>query len=64
MDLTHDPIFAGFPNVIGCIDGTQIPIKAPSANEGDYVNRKSFHSINVQVCCVTVPYYIGCSTVL
>ncbi|KAG1925670.1 putative nuclease HARBI1 [Pimephales promelas] len=42
---------AGFPNVIGCIDGTHIPIKAPSINEGDYVNRKSVHSINVQVIC-------------
>ncbi|XP_052468303.1 putative nuclease HARBI1 [Carassius gibelio] len=42
---------AGFPNVIGCIDGTHIPIKAPSINEGDYVNRKSIHSINVQVIC-------------
>ncbi|XP_030253201.1 putative nuclease HARBI1 [Sparus aurata] len=42
---------AGFPNVIGCIDGTQIPITAPKENEGDYVNRKSFHSINVQIIC-------------
>ncbi|XP_026060567.1 putative nuclease HARBI1 [Carassius auratus] len=42
---------SGFPNVIGCIDGTHIPIKAPSINEGDYVNRKSIHSINVQVIC-------------
>uniref|UniRef100_UPI0037E73E8A putative nuclease HARBI1 isoform X1 n=1 Tax=Semicossyphus pulcher TaxID=241346 RepID=UPI0037E73E8A len=42
---------AGFPNVIGCVDGTHIPIRAPSENEGDYVNRKSIHSINVQVIC-------------
>ncbi|XP_026012830.1 putative nuclease HARBI1 [Astatotilapia calliptera] len=42
---------AGFPGVIGCIDGTHIPIIAPSANEGDYVNRKSVHSINVQIIC-------------
>ncbi|XP_051552172.1 putative nuclease HARBI1 [Myxocyprinus asiaticus] len=44
-------LVSGFPNVIGCIDGTHIPIKVPSVNEGDYVNRKSFHSINVQVIC-------------
>ncbi|KAM7423433.1 hypothetical protein PAMA_011138 [Pampus argenteus] len=42
---------AGFPNVIGCIDGTHIPITAPSHNEADYVNRKSIHSINVQIIC-------------
>ncbi|XP_062327791.1 putative nuclease HARBI1 [Osmerus eperlanus] len=44
-------MISGFPNVIGCIDGTHIPIIAPSINEGDYVNRKSFHSINVQIIC-------------
>jgi hypothetical protein len=38
------------PNVIGCIDGTQIPIIAPSGDrEPDFVNRKGVHSINVQV---------------
>ncbi|XP_029899991.1 putative nuclease HARBI1 [Myripristis murdjan] len=42
---------AGFPNVIGCIDGTHIPITAPSHNEAEYVNRKSIHSINVQITC-------------
>ncbi|XP_059915809.1 putative nuclease HARBI1 [Gadus macrocephalus] len=42
---------AGFPNVIGCIDGTQVPILAPSINEADYVNRKGYHSINVQMIC-------------
>lgn len=39
-----------FPNVIGALDCTHVRIKRPSgANEGDFVNRKSFHSINVQV---------------
>ncbi|KAM7413811.1 hypothetical protein PAMA_018889 [Pampus argenteus] len=41
----------GFPNVIGCIDGTHITITAPSHNEANYVNRKSIHSINVQIIC-------------
>jgi len=40
---------AGFPNVIGCIDGTHIKIQAPVVNEHEYVNRKNQHSINVQV---------------
>ena len=39
-----------FPNIIGAVDCTHIKIKRPSGeHEGDYVNRKSFHSINVQV---------------
>ncbi|KAK3519408.1 hypothetical protein QTP70_027521, partial [Hemibagrus guttatus] len=32
---------SGFPNVVGCIDGTHIPIIAPSENEADFVNRRS-----------------------
>ena len=42
---------AGFPCVIGCIDGTHIRLQAPSQNEPNYVNRKNFHCINVQVIC-------------
>ena len=42
---------AGFPNVVGCIDGTHVRIQAPPNNEHEYVNRKNFHSINVQVTC-------------
>ncbi|XP_055791277.1 putative nuclease HARBI1 [Salvelinus fontinalis] len=43
---------AGLPNVIGVVDSTHIPIKAPSGPEvSDYTNQKSFHSINVQMVC-------------
>ncbi|XP_046346885.2 putative nuclease HARBI1 [Haliotis rufescens] len=42
---------AGFPNVVGCIDGTFIRIQRPTTNEGDFVNRKGYHSLNVQMCC-------------
>ena len=41
----------GFPGVIGCVDGTHIKIQAPHENENDFVNRKGFHSINVQAIC-------------
>lgn len=42
---------AAFPNVLGCVDGTQIAILAPSSNEQVYVCRKGFHSLNVQAIC-------------
>ena len=41
----------GFPRVLGCVDGSHIPIVAPSTNEPLYVNRKGYHSINVQAIC-------------
>lgn len=41
----------GFPNTIGCVDGTQIRIIAPSDREWQYVNRKGIHAINVQLMC-------------
>ncbi len=37
------------PRTVGCVDGTQVKIKAPSEEEWVYVNRKGQHSINVQV---------------
>lgn len=42
---------ASLPGTIGCIDCTHIPIIAPHENEYAYVNRKKFHSINVQAVC-------------
>jgi len=42
---------ANIPNVVGCVDGTQIPISAPHHNEHLYICRKGFHAINVQVVC-------------
>ncbi|XP_069165794.1 putative nuclease HARBI1 [Procambarus clarkii] len=38
-----------FPNVIGAIDCTHVPIKAPKVEENIYVNRKQYHSLNIQV---------------
>ena len=44
---------AGFPCVIGWVDGSHIRILAPTESEPDYVNRKGYHSINVQGICIT-----------
>ncbi len=38
--------FAKMPNVCGCVDGTLIPILAPSVNEPQFVDRHGNHSIN------------------
>ncbi|KAF0745920.1 Uncharacterized protein FWK35_00029855 [Aphis craccivora] len=49
-----------FPGVIGCLDFTHVDIVPPSKNlnlsenrypEYMYVNRKHYHSINVQLIC-------------
>nr|XP_033803667.1 putative nuclease HARBI1 [Geotrypetes seraphini] len=42
---------AHFPSVLGVIDCTHIPIRPPSGKEATYRNRKSFHSLNMQVVC-------------
>ncbi|CAL1682526.1 unnamed protein product [Lasius platythorax] len=41
----------GFPGVIGAIDGTHIKIAAPKENQESYINRKGYHSIQLQVVC-------------
>ncbi|CAB4038253.1 Hypothetical predicted protein, partial [Paramuricea clavata] len=40
----------GFPMCAGAIDGTHIPIIAPTESHVEYVNRKGFHSIVMQAC--------------
>lgn len=42
---------AGIPNVVGCVDGSLIPIKRPSINEHVFVSRKSYHAINAMFVC-------------
>lgn len=40
---------ARFPNVVGAIDGTLIPIKGMGGDEEPiYVSRKNFHALNIQ----------------
>lgn len=40
---------AGMPNVIGCVDGTFIKVIKPSENMHEFICRKGFAAINVQV---------------
>ncbi|XP_060585142.1 putative nuclease HARBI1 [Ruditapes philippinarum] len=42
---------AGFPNVLGAVDGTFVPIIAQTEDEHLYVTRKGFHAINMQGIC-------------
>ena len=39
---------ANFPNVVGIVDGTLIPIVAPQYDEPAFICRKNYHAINVQ----------------
>jgi hypothetical protein len=42
-------MFKKIPKIVGLIDRTHVRISAPTSNEDHYVNRKGFHSINVQI---------------
>jgi hypothetical protein len=37
--------------IVGAIDGVHVPIKKPQESKGEYVNRKGWHSYNVQAVC-------------
>lgn len=39
---------SNMPGVLGLVDGSLFPIKAPAVDEGAYVCRKPYHAINVQ----------------
>ncbi|KAJ1128227.1 hypothetical protein NDU88_006606 [Pleurodeles waltl] len=43
------------PNIIGAIDGTHVAL-VPPQDEQVYRNRKSYHSMNVQMVCLADQY--------
>lgn len=52
---------AGLPRVVGSIDGTHIPIHPPRENAPAYINRKRFHSLNVQAVCNYLGLFVDVS---
>ncbi|KAJ1180618.1 hypothetical protein NDU88_005838 [Pleurodeles waltl] len=44
------------PNIIGAIDGTHVALAPPHRSEQVYRNRKSYHSMNVQIVCLADQY--------
>lgn len=40
-----------FPGIIGAVDGTHIAILKPRNEEHNFINRKGYHSLNVQLIC-------------
>ncbi|XP_060563710.1 putative nuclease HARBI1 [Ruditapes philippinarum] len=42
---------AGFPGIMGTIDGSHIPIRTPSEFPENYINRKQYPSIVLQAVC-------------
>ncbi|XP_018368221.1 PREDICTED: putative nuclease HARBI1 [Trachymyrmex cornetzi] len=50
----------GFPNVIGAIDGTHIKIRTSNEDADSYINRKGFHSMNVQMICDSRGLFTHC----
>ncbi|XP_064486391.1 putative nuclease HARBI1 [Ornithodoros turicata] len=49
-----------FPGTTGCIDGTEIRIKAPTWCPSSYINRKGHHSVTLQAVCDNEMRFIDC----
>ncbi|XP_061174870.1 putative nuclease HARBI1 [Saccostrea echinata] len=51
---------AGFPNMVCCVDGTLIRIRCPAQNEAEYVCRKGYYALNVQMACDASFRFVNC----
>ncbi|XP_038073863.1 putative nuclease HARBI1 [Patiria miniata] len=51
---------ANFPGVLGALDGSHIPIEAPSAHQLEYNNRKMTHSVILQAVCDNSKKFTNC----
>jgi len=50
----------GMRNVLGAIDGSHIPIKAPEHEPAVYINRKGFHSVVLQAVVDSQLMFMDC----
>lgn len=46
------------PDTVGFLDGTHICLSLGPSGDSDYINRKSFSSMQLQVKCLTLLTYI------
>ena len=53
---------SNLPNVVGAIDGSHVPIKAPKINHEDYFNRKHFYRFLVQGIVDASDLYLSVAT--
>lgn len=51
---------SNIPNVLDAIDGSYIPIKAPTVDPESYINRKCFYAITMQGICDPSLKFIDC----
>ncbi|XP_017477475.1 PREDICTED: putative nuclease HARBI1 [Rhagoletis zephyria] len=49
-----------FPGVIGCVDGSHIPIAKPTRYPNSYINRKKYHSVLLPGICNEKLEFIDC----
>ena len=49
----------GMTQAFGCVDGTHIPLKAPTVHSQDYYNYQQFYSLNVQGICDYKGYFMN-----
>lgn len=52
---------AGYPGVIGAIDGCHISVIAPAADQDSYIDRKCHHSIILQGICTAKKFFTNVS---
>lgn len=53
----------GFPGVVGCVDGTHIPIEVPKSDITEtFRNRKGYMSLNCQMICGPIGEIYDCIT--